>query len=115
MYYFSALLTTETKPQNSPQYSFLRLVFRHQYDTTLLQILISLRFPIHLPEVSNGALEKRAENFAKLPSTSSMAESFSTTLEAFPVSFLKYCLQQLSSRELVSTCFCGETPLQTLS
>ena len=104
----------------------------HQY--TLLQILISLRFPIHpykgvywcsrkrLFEFSETSVHwcfqkiTAPKNSAYFPSKKSTAESFLITLVGLPGTFPKSSLEQLFCRETVSVCFCKKgNPQRVLS
>ena len=74
--------------QNTPKYSFLHLVMRHQYRSATIT---------HFPRVSYHIS-------AKIPSKASMVESFLRISAGLPES-LSY-VDLLFCREQVSTCFC---------
>ena len=101
------------------------LVLRYGISTTLLQILISLRFPIHPYKgvhccYRKGYLRFRRHRrlyfekitapnisayFAYFPREASRVEFFLHTLAGLPGNFRKSSLEQLFCREPVNACF----------
>ena len=91
--------------------------------TTLLQILISIGFPIHLSKTVHWRSRKKqfefskvsihccyknnncSGNFCKLPVQTSRVEPFLSTLTGLPGTFPKFYLGQLFCRETFSACF----------
>ena len=80
------------------------LVFSYGISTTLLQILISLRFPIHPSKGVHWCSRKRL--FELSEASVHIVQFFSYALAGLPGIFPKSFLEQLFCREPVSACFC---------
>ena len=102
-------------------FMFFFLVLKYDISTTLLQILISLRFLIHLSKGVHSTRQlvfwknKCSENFCNFTSKTSSVESFFKYTRRSPYNFLRSYLQQLFFREPVSACFSKNNPQQTPS